>query len=690
MTMVGPEHVKAAAVKYGRHHLRVFPVHSVDSSGRCTCGCADPACTTRGKHPRIRKWQEQATADPLTINHWWSEWPDANIGLVMAPDLIGIDVDPRNGGDETWRDISAQHGGFVDTWQAQSGGGGAHYIFRVPEGCTPRTDTLGPGVDVKYHGYLLVEPSVHLSGGVYTWDVTLAPGTMPPADLPASLAAQISRPGPTIDRLVGDVVRDAERRQMAALIAEDCPEGERHTRTASIAGMMRHFNIGLPEAEALLLVWNKGNCKPPRPEAEVLFDVRDIYGRYAPGDAPATVSLDAPLVETAPDGATTSAFQDIGVFLTRKPPRWLVEDYLVSGSYAAIVGPPGAGKSLLAIEMALSLANGLPMFGHRVRPGRVLYVLAEGQGGFGQRVLAWQEARLARNVLRPAPEGQFIVLPVAVNLSDPAAVRVFLEQAKAYAGEPRLVVFDTLNQNMGGANENDSEAMGAVNTAARAIRAVFPEATVLLLHHGRKADGKIRGHSSLEGALDTIIGVEQETAGIVTVRSIKQKDGGELAKERFALRPVNVEFLMHRLGLLDTEPVAEGDIVIPPITTSVVLQELKRSEQAHLLMQARIEEDRRRPLPAPAAILGRLLLDAGLYGAQREHLRLMWLKQADAQHYPRTYWNRALAGLLKRGLIEERDQNTVVWLVPLALERLRAAVVAAETSPQTNGGEEEE
>ena len=690
MTMVGPEHVKAAAVKYGKLRLRVFPVHSVDSSGRCTCGCADPACTTRGKHPRIRKWQEQATADTLTINHWWTEWPDANIGLVMAPDLIGIDVDPRNGGDETWRDISAQHGGFVDTWQAQSGGGGAHYIFRVPEGCTPRTDTLGPGVDAKYHGYLLVEPSVHLSGGVYTWDVTLAPGTMPPADLPAPLAAQISRPGPTIDRLVGDVAREAERRQMAALIAEHCPEGERHTRTTSIAGLMRHLNMGLPEAEALLLVWNEGRCKPPRPDDEVLFDVRDIYGRYEPGGAPATVSLDAPLVETAPDGTITSAFQDLNDFLRREPPRWLVENYLVSGSYAAIVGEPGAGKSLLAIEMGLSVANGLPMFGQRVQKGRVLYVVAEGQGGFGRRALAWLEARLTSDVQHPAPPGQFIVLPVAVNLTDPAAVRAFLGQAKAHADEPRVVVWDTLNQNMGGANENDSEAMGAVNTAARAIRATWPEAAVVLVHHGRKKDGKIRGHSSLEGALDTIIGVEQDVPGIVTVRSIKQKDGGELARVKYTIKQVDVGFRMRALGLIKEEPAAPGDIVIPPITTSVVLEPLDRSEQAHLLKQARMEEDRRRPLPAPAAILGRLIVDAGLHGAQREHLRLMWLKQADAQHYPRTYWNRALAGLLKRGLIEERDQNTVVWLVPLALERLRAAVVAAETSPQTNGGEEEE
>jgi hypothetical protein len=53
---------------------------------------------------------------------------------------------------------------------------------------------LGPGVDVKSEGYILVEPSVHPSGNLYTW--TRAPETCKPVSLPKEWLAVMRKPEP--------------------------------------------------------------------------------------------------------------------------------------------------------------------------------------------------------------------------------------------------------------------------------------------------------------------------------------------------------------------------------------------------------------------------------------------------------------------------------------------------------------
>ena len=55
-----------------------------------------------------------------------------------------------------------------------TGGGGTHYYFTAPAGIAvvEGANKLGPGVDVKAAGgYVLLPPSIHISGRRYTWEV---------------------------------------------------------------------------------------------------------------------------------------------------------------------------------------------------------------------------------------------------------------------------------------------------------------------------------------------------------------------------------------------------------------------------------------------------------------------------------------------------------------------------------------
>jgi hypothetical protein len=125
----------------------------------------------RSKHPAVKNWQNVATDDLVQVFQWW-EGPHrgANVALVCNPsDLVVLDVDPRNGGDDTFAEAERALGRLPHTVSAVTGGGGAHYYFIHPGG--PLRGKLGDGLDVKDHGYVLLSPSVHPdTGRPYEWD----------------------------------------------------------------------------------------------------------------------------------------------------------------------------------------------------------------------------------------------------------------------------------------------------------------------------------------------------------------------------------------------------------------------------------------------------------------------------------------------------------------------------------------
>ena len=85
-----------------------------------------------------------------------------------------------------------------------------------------------------------------------------------------------------------------------------------------------------------------------------------------------------------------------------------------------------------------------------------------------------------------------------------------------------LTVLDTVARSMPGGDENTSRDMGTLIAGADQIRNRAYGA-VLLVHHTPLYGTRLRGHSSLEGAVDTNIGCESDGTTIkITVD--KQKD----------------------------------------------------------------------------------------------------------------------------------------------------------------------
>lgn len=150
-----------------------------DDAGKLHCGCGDPACKSPGKHPHgflARTGQMAATIDPAVIRRWFGSGQPLNIGILLSrSNLVAIDIDPRNGGELTLEHLEQRYGQLDSDVIQMSGGGGLHYVYSMPHGVNGLPGTLGPGVDVKANGYIMVWPSLHATSIEYEWEASSDP-----------------------------------------------------------------------------------------------------------------------------------------------------------------------------------------------------------------------------------------------------------------------------------------------------------------------------------------------------------------------------------------------------------------------------------------------------------------------------------------------------------------------------------
>lgn len=219
----------ASALTYARWGWRVFPLHTPRGSG-CSCGSA--TCGNAGKHPRTRHGFKEATTDDAQIAAWWSEWPDANVGIATGPEsgILVLDVDPRNGGDDSFDELIDRIGPLPETPEVLTGGGGRHLFFRWPAGVDAlRAKPIGQGIDIKgAGGYVVAAPSLHASGRAYGWEASSRPGDVPLADVPPALLAMLQATGKSASGIApGDALSTVLGRafQLAGMLGRSLGQG---------------------------------------------------------------------------------------------------------------------------------------------------------------------------------------------------------------------------------------------------------------------------------------------------------------------------------------------------------------------------------------------------------------------------------------------------------------------------------
>lgn len=217
--------------------------------------------------------------------------------------------------------------------------------------------------------------------------------------------------------------------------------------------------------------------------------------------------------------------------------KGLVKGLIDIGALALIVGLPGCGKTFLALELALSIAAGEAFLGHKVTPGRVVYLAAEAGRGIRNRVAAWARERDVGKV-------NFAAVVSPVDLGHHAKGKeggaTALARAIKDSGGAEVLIVDTVSRALAGANENSPDDMGAFVYVLDQLRD-YLGCTIIVVHHlGKDASRGARGHSLLYGAVDTELTVERRDDAVSVMTVTKQRDMPAAQEIAFRLRSVEL------------------------------------------------------------------------------------------------------------------------------------------------------
>ena len=184
------------------------------------------------------------------------------------------------------------------------------------------------------------------------------------------------------------------------------------------------------------------------------------------------------------------------------PISWLVKHWIQDKALVMVHGPSGGGKTFVTLDWMLHIASGkASWFGHKVRPGNMVYLAGEGHHGLRSRIAAWKHHNKVTNL-------NMWVSKSGVDLNTPEGYLKVLEAVRALKIKPSVITVDTLHRFMAG-DENSAQDAKTMLDACAALMEEFG-CTVILVHHtgvSDEAQHRARGSSAWRGALDIEISV---------------------------------------------------------------------------------------------------------------------------------------------------------------------------------------
>ena len=230
-------------------------------------------------------------------------------------------------------------------------------------------------------------------------------------------------------------------------------------------------------------------------DAPDVVDVRNRPGRNQGGTPsnPTTTSVaDNPNTPEAPQRSRQRSYLNLADLMRHPPPpvRWLVPDVIPHRALVSIYSPSGAGKSLLALEWCVTLAQD---------GTNVLYIDSENRPHLiRQRLEAMgidtATAERATQHLAYSCLGDWLPLDTAPGGRD------LVEQATQH--EAQLVVIDTITQNVAG-EENSADTYKNLHRHTLQPLSRQTVSVLMLDHTGHSSGtGAARGSSQKRGNLD--------------------------------------------------------------------------------------------------------------------------------------------------------------------------------------------
>ena len=495
MTIDITNEIFQAALDSAQIGLPVFPCRIRDEGHR------------KAKSPYNEHGFKEATTDPVQIKRWWTNFPDAIIGMPTGnvSGLVVVDIDPRHGGDYSLQGLEEKYGNLPGTLTAITGGGGTHYYFRHPgKEIRCSTGKIASGIDIKADGgYVILPPSGHESGGSYFWD----------GDFDLNAVAKIPE-------WLLNLIENPQQQNSPAIFANgnDIPEGKRNNTLAKLGGKLRQIGMGYSEILAAMQATNQERCKPPLPESETEAIVKSIC-RYEPDQA-AVIAIEGisgiDLSGITKNEKTNPIPQLVTVTLSdvqAKELQWLWPNRLPAGMLSLLVGNPGVGKSFLMMYLCSQITTGRdwPDAENNIPQGSVL--LFSDEESLEYAIKPRLEAHDAdctkilavKHIERPD------------GLPDTFGINEHIQLLRAYLnGLPdcRLIIFDPITAYLGAVKANDN---AEVRGALLGLQNLAQEKNITILginHFSKKAEldsiHRVLGSTGFVAAARAVWGVVLE------------------------------------------------------------------------------------------------------------------------------------------------------------------------------------
>lgn len=322
---------------------------------------------------------------------------------------------------------------------------------------------------------------------------------------------------------------------------------------------------------------------------------------------------------------------------------WLVSEYIEQDALTVIYGPPGRGKSFVALDISCCIASGIQFHGHDVQEGAVFYIAGEGHNGLARRLHAWSthncQAVSSRLFLSEVPTD-------LLNAANAVIVGDAVQELADKTGEmPVLIVIDTLARNFGG-DENSATDVGRFVRHVDVLRRRW-KASVLIIHHsGKNGERGARGSSALRGAVDAEYEVSRcDIDKIIRLSPRKMKDAD--APEPLAFELVNMQVL--------------DDTGCPVDGAALSLAECRLSEVAKKTGMGRNQQK-------ALGLLEEMYIDFASelesQGREESSVKITtedWRRHCDDNDIPRNRFKETCDALIKRNAIYIDGQHVVLF-----------------------------
>lgn len=388
----------------------------------------------------------------------------------------------------------------------------------------------------------------------------------PPADTPPAATPDADAPEWCEQCMSRDglFVTDDEGVRWHAVDEADADEGghradgsDAQTTSADDAPMDSAAEYGDPAPEPT----------PPPTADELLAGLPADFGKAdAAGDPPPADASPYPDTVEVPDPdvfdsrhAGVPRIAPFSHWRHMPPPEYIIDGLLEHGGLSCIIGPPGMGKSTVALDMACHIATGKSWQGRRTLKTRVLYLPGEGLSGAVQRLRAWEDAHgidLSDDLLL----GDSIILVKAENEAWGEIAAYIARQGIG------LVIFDTFARMSSGLEENSATDVGIAVRRFDKLKELT-NAGVCVVHHTGKHDPSVgRGSSALNGALDSELLIRSATWDTTDITDPDGRIEGK-ALELWTTKQKNAEQLDDAIPLRMLN--WPGDDINAPIITGV-------------------------------------------------------------------------------------------------------------------------